>query len=295
VQLDRTKIAIRPRGTWELLDLALRVTWIYRVPLLLSTMVLGLPFAFANAYLLHWIVVDEYSNQTIERYLLIMTLLVFLEAPIATLSTTQVLGRIMFLQDISWRAIFGELRQAFGRVVWTQGLFRGGILAVILAVQIRPSVDATVAEVMLGLLAAFSMLLRATRPFINEIVLLERNPIRKTNQRTITIGRRSNSLHTSNTGDLMGRWFSGAIASVTLTVSIGGSLWFAIGLLSNQWTWGTSIVQLAIPTAMWVVVVFATVYKFLCYLDLRIRREGWEVELRVRAAANEIRGQLAQS
>ncbi len=35
--------------------------------------------------------------------------------------------------------------------------------------------------------------------------------------------------------------------------------------------------------AVWVTVGFTAVARFLAYLDLRIRREGWEVELAMRA------------
>ena len=35
--------------------------------------------------------------------------------------------------------------------------------------------------------------------------------------------------------------------------------------------------------SLWIVVGFFTVTRFLSYLDLRIRREGWEVELLMRA------------
>ena len=38
-----------------------------------------------------------------------------------------------------------------------------------------------------------------------------------------------------------------------------------------------------LPLAAWLVVGYFAVVRFLCYLDLRIRREGWEVELLLRA------------
>ncbi len=37
------------------------------------------------------------------------------------------------------------------------------------------------------------------------------------------------------------------------------------------------------PLALWLTVSYFTVVRFLGYLDLRIRREGWEVELMMRA------------
>jgi hypothetical protein len=39
----------------------------------------------------------------------------------------------------------------------------------------------------------------------------------------------------------------------------------------------------ALPAAEWLVLGYFAVVRYLGYLDLRIRREGWEVELLLRA------------
>jgi hypothetical protein len=44
--------------------------------------------------------------------------------------------------------------------------------------------------------------------------------------------------------------------------------------------------------AVWTTVGFFTVVRFLSYLDLRIRREGWEVELKMRAEAARLQSEL---
>ena len=41
--------------------------------------------------------------------------------------------------------------------------------------------------------------------------------------------------------------------------------------------------QVVYPACLWLVVAFMAVVRFLSYLDLRIRHEGWEVELLMRA------------
>ena len=43
--------------------------------------------------------------------------------------------------------------------------------------------------------------------------------------------------------------------------------------------------QWYVPLAGWLVIGFFAIVRFLAYLDLRIRREGWEVELVMRAEA----------
>jgi hypothetical protein len=47
-----------------------------------------------------------------------------------------------------------------------------------------------------------------------------------------------------------------------------------------------------LPVVLWIVGGYMTVVRFLGYLDLRIRREGWEVELTMRAEAARLARQL---
>ena len=58
---------------------------------------------------------------------------------------------------------------------------------------------------------------------------------------------------------------------------------FAGGMLLNEWGWQRVAYTLYFPLALWLVVGYFAVARFLGYLDLRIRREGWEVELVMRA------------
>jgi hypothetical protein len=45
--------------------------------------------------------------------------------------------------------------------------------------------------------------------------------------------------------------------------------------------------------ALWSVLGYFTVVRYLSYLDLRIRTEGWEVELLMRAEGERLTRQLA--
>ena len=49
---------------------------------------------------------------------------------------------------------------------------------------------------------------------------------------------------------------------------------------------GPGLMLFGLPLALWITAMYLTVVRFLSYLDLRIRYEGWEVELRMRAEAN---------
>ena len=138
------------------------------------------------------------------------------------------------------------------------------------------------------------MLLRIFRPFLIEIILLERNPIfGKKNVESMTIGRRSQMLHGPSSGDISMRAIVCALVGIMLFFSVWGTFIFISGVLFNQWIPGAWMVQLGFPLALWVVFGFMTVVRFLNYLDLRIRQEGWEVELRLRAEASRLTGKFA--
>ena len=70
------------------------------------------------------------------------------------------------------------------------------------------------------------------------------------------------------------------------------SIWFLGGLLADDWQLGEIVYTLYYPLALWLVMGFFAVVRFLGYLDLRIRREGWEVELMMRAEGAQLERQL---
>ena len=60
------------------------------------------------------------------------------------------------------------------------------------------------------------------------------------------------------------------------------------GMLLFDWEWGPVMLHLCFPVTLWLVAGYFAVVRFMCYLDLRIRREGWEVELIMRAASTSL-------
>ena len=56
---------------------------------------------------------------------------------------------------------------------------------------------------------------------------------------------------------------------------------------------GTTLRFVLFQAAIWLVVVFFTIARFLNYLDQRIRNEGWEVELALRAEGERLARQIA--
>ena len=62
------------------------------------------------------------------------------------------------------------------------------------------------------------------------------------------------------------------------------------GLVVGEWRLDGFMFTHGLHVAMWLVAGFFTVVRFLGYLDLRIRREGWEVELVMRAESELLAG-----
>ena len=88
------------------------------------------------------------------------------------------------------------------------------------------------------------------------------------------------------------RWIGSACLALLMTLAVTLGFWFIPGVFLNDWSWSPAMVYVFAPLAMWIVASFFAVVRFLSYLDLRIRREGWEVELRLRAQAARIAGQM---
>jgi hypothetical protein len=194
-----------------------------------------------------------------------MTLLVLYEAPLALAPVTLFLGQALFMERPRWQ---GVLRQ------WL------GSLPQILLYQ--------------GLLRVFFLF----RPYVSEIILLERNPIRRRGAYGKSTYARCRALHAGEGGELFGRWFISLAIATLLMISLWGSLLATRAMLLSSVEGGLeqigeffqdeleadlSIVAVWYPLVLWTVAGYFAVVRFLAYVDLRIRREGWEVELMMRA------------
>ncbi len=187
-------------------------------------------------------------------------LLVLIEIPLATAPLTLYLGQLLFVARPQPRLI----AENFGRSLPQLLLFQG----------------------LLQCISVFAA------PFLNEIILLERNPLSARRPGEISTRRRSAALHAGIGGDMFARRLGALLIGMLLTVALTLSFNFARGVLvgHNQADWWLAAVEF--PLAYWLVVGFFAVARFLSYLDVRIRREGWEVELSLRAEAARLAGQI---
>lgn len=261
--LDNHRIVIRERGYLELLDLSLRVLRNQAGPLFLALLAGVGPLVVLNAWLLNLAAAAPGKGPP-WMFLISMLIAVLWEVPLATAPATMCLGRALFNQPLEARQIAREFAQSLPQLLFYQILIRGLLMATVV-----------------GSVVPFIV-----NPYLNEVILLERNPWRAAGNESISTGRRSSLLHRDQGGDLFVRWILSVVIAAILVVAFWGSLSAAARWLLSERDWTGMLDTCLYPAALWMAAAYFTVVRFLAYLDLRIRREGWEVELLMRAELN---------
>lgn len=290
MQLDHTRIVVRERGIPELFDLTFRVCRAFALPLAATIALGAAPMIALNIWLIRDHLADvEFDVDLLPTYSYLWRLgfLIVLEIPLAAVPTTLFLSQVMFRENLNYGQMAKDALTALPQLALYQLLPRG--LLVLWAV----TADSPGWIGLCSFLLLIELFLRyAVWPYLNEVILLERNPIfRKSSQGMSTL-RRALALHSRNAGDLFGRWlvsllFGGAWA-VALWLALAYGRFLATGSIALDVPLFTVYLQLA----LWIVIGYFHVARFLSYLDLRIRNEGWEIELRLRAAAARLQRQL---
>ncbi|MEO1524883.1 MAG: hypothetical protein AAFX06_05575 [Planctomycetota bacterium] len=295
MQLDQTHVAVRVRTLSEIGDLALVLLHRYPTTLLVGFALGALPWILLNAAVLYWIPLteaqyglsDDEAFAEISRYLVWMALLVFLQAPAAGVITTIYLGQAVFEQKPTWRGAMRAAREQFWRWFYCLAIRRLAFpVWVYVAFRMFQPVNPFFDGVVPALLFLTSLVVRASRPFLPEMVLLEMCPLRSKDDREITLSRRARALHRPAGNDVGSRWFSIGITLLVLFAGFFYSLMFVRGVTTGYWHFGSLFNYLVIfPLSLWVVAGLSVIVRMIAYLDTRIRLEGWDVELAVRAEA----------
>lgn len=287
MQLDQTKIAVRERSAGVLLDVTLHVTRTCFGTLLAALGLGVIPFAILNEWLLFWAAPLEFTSfvdyTNTARYLFLQLTLILLEAPLATVFVTAFLGQYVFVEQPRLRAILTETLRFLPRVLLCHVLIRGGFVGFWLVLVVDRYDTFSDAEGFLILVLFVTIIWRAFRPFLNEIILLERIPLTTGAGNRTTIARRSGLLHVNV--DILPRMLYFDVIGTLLALSWIGFMVFMDGLFLQDGYPGPLMLRLVLPACIWLAVGFIAVARFLAYLDVRIRQEGWEVELRMRAEA----------
>ncbi len=275
MQLDQTRIPIRERGYLELLDLALHVVRRHGLALAVLSLLGAAPFYFLNWWLLSDFSpqdvssADTFTEDVFQYYFLLVPLLVW-EIPIASAFATRYLGMVMFEDRPRLGQIFVEVFKSLPQLILIQVVLRG----------------------ILTLFCITWVVLFWIWPYMNEIILLERNPLFRGRQNAVSTFSRCSGLHAYSSGELLSRWMMSLLIGIPwvfllflATLVVSGSFLGVMSLDAVTWVF-------VLPIAIWMVIGYFNVVRFLGYLDLRIRREGWEVELRMRAEGNRLRQEM---
>ncbi len=259
MQLDRSRIAISERSWADNLDLALHLLRSYGGPLAVCALVAIVPLAVLNHLFLTWMFPDVWADDDSVGILYWITCLVMIEAPIATAPMTLYLGQALFVEKPAARTVARDFFACLPQMMLLQLLLR--------AILILPVVT---------WIAPFGMW-----PYLNEIILLERNPLVGRGGRLSTL-KRNSLLHRGNSGD----YFVRAIGSALLSLLLITALYLTEDMLARHllgFEPGATGWLIEMQVAFWIVAAYFAVVRFLSYLDGRIRNEGWEVELLLRA------------
>jgi hypothetical protein len=244
---ERTLIQIRERTFLEVHDLALVVVRNHPLTLGLAALAGIAPFAALNA----WLTADA------EFPLGPFAILVLLEIPWATAPLTAVLGERMFGQRLVAGKLAVRLLRAVPSLVLYQFLLRGILIVSIILFPVIP----------------------ARLVFLNEVIVLERDVWYKALSRSAQLCARRG-------GDLFVQW----VGQLLLGAVFVACFWMGTGaavtaLTSSELTWEqpawADVYGVRFQLGLWLAIGFFTVARFLTYIDHRIRKEGWEIELRL--------------
>ena len=96
---------------------------------------------------------------------------------------------------------------------------------------------------------------------------------------------RAKHLHSSSSGELFSRAMLSSLIAIPLFGCVLGILLCVDYLFDISVSFGSLPAVIYMPIAAWLVAGVLAVSRFLSYIDIRIRQEGWDVELQLRAEA----------
>ncbi|MDB5337076.1 MAG: hypothetical protein JWN70_2695 [Planctomycetaceae bacterium] len=260
MRLDRARFVIRPRGILESLDLAFLFCGRHWWGLLVAA-ACGIGPAM---------VVNRFLSTDEESRVFVLFVLMIMEAPWVMAGITLYLGQIAFTDRFSWRLAWRMFWRSWLQLFVFQTIIRGLCVTICVTAPV-------------GYVALY---------YMNQIILLEQTPVGR------TWGRRT-ALNTRNLGQIIQM-----ICIELLVFSLGvfvasGILRTLSALWRDRFSWTEQLLMMVdsheswmlalegweTQLACWLSLAFITVWRYTTYLDCRVRREGWDVELRMRSQA----------
>lgn len=286
MKLDHTFIAIRERGMLEIMDLSLHVVRQHFLTLLLLLLIGAAPWMVIDWWLTHWLVTGIFSSDYAGYYYWLMALLVISQYQMGTALITYYLGQAMFVGRLGIRETVAGAWRTSPYFFWCHGGIRLVYPILFLTWLTYHCDEDTLIALSVFFIPALvlgAMLIRALRPFVSEMLLLEKTPISTKNPDKVNFKRRSQSLHGAASTELFGRFLLTCVLYTLLMYTFFSMFVSFDSTLNLQANSDFSFSAFYWIFSLWLVAGFAAVVRFLSYIDIRIRQEGWAVELKMRA------------
>ena len=246
-------ITVRPRGILECLDLAVAFCGRRPLPVALATAIGAVPCMLVNRVC--------FANAS-DDAALVAAMVLGVESAWAAVPLTLYLGQSVFSDRFSWRAAARGFLGGLPALIVFQTILRGLCLATVLLAPVA----------------------LAGMYYLDQIILLERPALTR-------LWRRRGAINQGRLGAIL------MLVSIdALVVTVGTTLGTDfLATMSRTWhgrgiAWSDSSGDLVAALfswhgqiAFWAACGFLTVFRFFTYLDMRIRREGWDIELSLRA------------
>ena len=291
MKLDQTFISIRKRGVSELFDLALTIVRSHWRALLILLMLGAAPWILLD-YLLLWPLM-HYGSGDPGRWACswLMLLMVVSQAQYGTSLITLYLGDAMFVGKPNWKQVALKSFKVSPLFVGLHGFLRMVFPVAGLACMLNidePSDFGMLAGFLIPLAVALGVAFRTFRPFVSEMILLEKTPWRPQEPTAISFGKRSKALHSHASSELFGRFVMSCLVATPLAITFQ-SLFIQVDSvlnLSAGYDWTLASYYWII--SLWLTAGFVAIFRFLSYIDIRIRQEGWALELKMKAEGQKL-------
>ena len=285
MQFDQTSIAIRERSSLEVFDLAANVIVRHLQPIMVLLFLNAMPFVVLDYYLIGWMTDVSFSVELSTAYYVAVIALIVSQAQLGTCLITIFMGRVMFLEEHSIWAVLKQFLKRLPYFLYSQGILRVALFAVPVTMITAPR-DSEEAYLMafLGLpvIAFVGSLVRAMRPFVPEVIYLEQTPL-KSKSDLPSLSQRSRNLHMLASASITMQSVLMLLFAPLLLFSIHSVFVMADSMFSIRANSDISLQPFYILISGWLVAGFFAVVRFLMYIDVRIRQEGWSVDLKFRS------------
>ena len=289
MQLDRTFIGIRQRSPFEVWDLTLQVTSRHIGPLFTLFLIGIIPWIIINHLITMWMVSDEFYEDHVYLFYWMNACLVVSQAQIGTFWIAHYLGQAMFRARPSVKETISSVWNLKHKLffVWLQ-LINRLVLPILIATSLMLTVEdegvyALVGGFLVPAMVFIALIVRGRTPYLNEILLLEEAP-RKSNVANVqSYSKRSSNLLGAPGADFFVKFSLAAMVGTALTLAIYESLCLLDGVLGLQSIAARNMNFIYWQISIWLAAGLVAVNRFLSYIDLRIRTEGWAVRLRLMA------------